>query len=307
MNWVYKKRTLSFMAMLFFVVTGTYNAIVISSDSHLNGADYRFVKRLDELKGIVEPGRLVATGIQWQKLAPAQTVTQNALRAPVVQEINTIASASSDTNEVAPQTAPAAAVTEELNLNLIEVVNPKKWQNGLPNDQFNGSLTTSNGTIDSLNVSLPNGEGVSVSFSEMNGNVFEYDIDGEIYSGMLYQVEQNAYMVTLTNGPLEGTRLRFIGEPSAEQIAATEQQLIGNAGSDEFGNPGEQPEQNAQAEQAQAEEAQPAPEQMMNMEPQQQVEQASYDQHAQDPQQFQDPDAQFQQQAQMDYGQPNNT
>jgi hypothetical protein len=290
--------------MIFFVVTGTYNAIVISSDSHLNGADVRFVKRLDELKGIIEPGRLVATGIQWQKLAPTQNVNQNALRAPVVQELNTIASSS----EVAPQASPAAAVTEELNLNLVEVVNPKKWQNGLPTDQFNGSLTTSNGTIDSLNVSLPSGEGVSVSFSEMNGNVFEYDIDGEIYSGMLYQVEQNSYMVTLTNGPLEGTRLRFVGDPSQEQVAATEQQLVGNAGSDDFGNPGEQPEQNAQAEQAQAEQAQPAPEQMMNMEPQQQqVEQAAVDQHMQDPQQFQDPDAQFQQQGHIDYGQPNNT
>ncbi len=280
MNWLFKKRTLSFLAMLFFVVTGTYNAIVITSESHLNGADMRFVKRLDEMNGIIEPGRLVATGIQWQKLEPVQNVEQNAFRAPVVQEINTVASSPSAVNNVPPQEAPAAAVTEELNLNLVEVINPKKWQNGLPNDQFSGSLTTSNGSIDTLNVTLPNSEGVTVSFSEMNGNVFEYDIDGEVYSGMLYQVDQTAYMVTLTNGPLEGTRLRFVGEPTQEQVAATEQAVIGNTDNDAFGNPGEtpeQPEQTAQAEEAppvQAPEVapQPAPETMVNLQAEQSVE-----------------------------------
>lgn len=299
MNWLFKKRTLSFVAMLFFVVTGTYNAIVINSESHLNGADMRFVKRLDELNGIVEPGRLVATGVHWQKLPPAKTVSQSAFHAPVVQEVSTMASSPVESAPV--QEAPGAAVTEELNLSLVEVINPKKWQNGIPSDQFNGSLTTSNGAIDSLNVSLPNGEGVTVSFSEMNGNVFEYDIDGEVYSGMLYQVDQSSYMVTLTNGPLEGTRLRFVGEPSQEQIAATEQILTGNSGADEFGNPGEQPEQ-VESAQMQAEEA-PAPEQMVNME--QPVERPEIDPSAQAMVPV-DPDAQFQQQGMQNFQQENN-
>lgn len=263
MNWLYKKRTLSFLAMLLFVVTGTYNAIVITSESHLNGADMRFVKRLDEMKGIIEPGRLVATGIQWQKLEPALTTSKDALGPSVVQQINTVSSSPSVSNNVLAQEAPAA-VTEELNLNLIEVINPKKWQNGVPADQFSGNLTTSNGSIDSLNVTLPNSEGLTVSFSEMNGNVFEYDIGGEVYSGMLYQVDQTTYMVTLTNGPLEGTRLRFVGEPSQEQVAATEEVVTGNTETDQFGNSGEQPEQTVQAE-----EAQPAPAVMVNMQPEQ--------------------------------------
>jgi hypothetical protein len=76
-----------------------------------------------------------------------------------------------------------------------------------------------------LNVSLPNGEGLSVSFSEMTGNVFEYDFEGELYSGMMYQADQSSYIVTLTNGPLEGTRLKFNGELSLEdQIQAEESQ-----------------------------------------------------------------------------------
>lgn len=293
MDWLFKKRTLSFLAMLFFVATGTYNAIVINSESHLNVADMRFVKRLDEMKGVIEPGRLVATGIQWQKLQETQTVSSNALRAPVIQTINTVSSASSNGESVPPQTAPGAAVTEELNLNLVEVINPKKWQNGVPAGEFSGSLTTANGSIDSLSVSLPNGEGVTVSFSEMNGNVFEYDIDGEVYSGMLYQVDQTAYMVTLTNGPLEGTRLRFVGEPSQEQVAAVEQIETGNTESDQFGNPGEQPEQTAQAEQAQE-----VPQQLPEV-----PQQAEVDPNAQA---SVDPDAQFQQQTMEQFQQENN-
>ncbi len=285
--------------MLFFVVTGTYNAIVINSESNLNGADMRFVKRLDELNGIIEPGRLVATGVHWQKLEP----TQNAFHAPVVQTVNTVASSSGDAGPV--QEAPGAAVTEELNLSLVEVINPKKWQNGLTADQYSGSLSTANGAIDSLNVSLPNGEGVTVSFSEMNGNVFEYDIEGQVYSGMLYQVDQASYMVTLTNGPLEGTRLRFVGEPTQEQVAVTEQIQTGNVGSDEYGNPGDHVEQpvQAQAEEAQPE-AQPAPEQLVNME--QPVQQPEVDPNVQAMAPV-DPDAQFQQHAVENFQPENNT
>jgi hypothetical protein len=47
--------------------------------------------------------------------------------------------------------------------------------------------------------------------------VFEYDQNGETLSGLLYQVDQNTYMVTLTNGPFEGTRLRFTQETQVEE------------------------------------------------------------------------------------------
>src|SRR5690606_11973779 len=99
-----------------------------------------------------------------------------------------------------------AAVQEELTLSLSGVSNPKKYPQGLTNEKFNGNLTTNAGVIESLNVSLPNDEGLSISFSEMNGNVFEYDFQGELYSGMMYQDAPNSYVVSLTNGPLEGTR-----------------------------------------------------------------------------------------------------
>lgn len=203
-----------------FVLTGTYNAVVINSDSHLSGSEVKFVKRLDEVYGVTVAGREVATSVNWQKLAPSQIINK---KAPIVQTVAKV----DDSSETAPavELIPAAAVQEELTLALVEVINPKKWQNGLPAAQFNGSLSTNNGVIENLAVALPNGEGVSVSFSEMTGNVFEYDLNGELYSGMMYQVDRSAYMVTLTNGPLEGTRLRFSTQSPAEEQQQTQELL----------------------------------------------------------------------------------
>ena len=251
MNWFNtRNKSIAVVAVALFLVTGTYNAVVINSESHLAGTDLKFVKRLDEVYGVTISGRDVANSVSWQKLAPAQINHQRLINhRPIIQEVSV---AHSSPEVQAMEEAPTeAAVQEELSLNLVEVINSKKWQNGLNNSQFNGSLTTNNGTIESLNVSLPNGEGVSVSFSEMSGNVFEYDLDGNVYSGMMYQVDQNSYMVTLSNGPLEGTRMRFIGEAQASEVQDAQQELAQNnveAGS--FGNDAEAYDKQVEAEEA---------------------------------------------------------
>ena len=232
------QRSLSAVAFTLFMGIGTYNAVVINSQSSLIGSDIRLVKRLDELHGVNDPTRLVAASVKWQKLNPQQVFAQT-----VVQEVKFAQAAPEAQVEAAPaETTPVAAVQEDLNLNLVEVVNPKKWQQGLVAAQFNGTLSTNKGTIESLSVTLPGGEGLSISFSEMNGNVFEYDMNGEIYAGMMYQVDQTAYMVSLTNGPLEGTRLRFVGD-SPEKSEEAQAQEIAQQGTnnenDNYGQPAE--------------------------------------------------------------------
>lgn len=216
MKWLdHKKKMITAFTTGFLVITGTYNAVVINSESQISGAEIRFVKRLDEIYGVVESGREVAASVSWKKLTPTVTHTLQKMKQEQVTRV--VQAAPARAEEVSNDIPVSAAVQSDLNLNLTEVINPNKWKQGLSNTQFSGSLSTSNGVIESLDVSLPNGEGVSVSFSEMTGNVFEYDFNGELYSGMMYQVDQTSYMVTLTNGPLEGTRLRFVGEPSVDQ------------------------------------------------------------------------------------------
>lgn len=197
----------------FLCVTGSYNAFVINSESIISGNDIRFAKRLDEVYGVVVSKREVANSMAWQKLSVRQAaIYKNTETLSDTSFKELVASDEAQRSEGYAQ----AAVQEELSLNLTGVINPKKWQQGLNNSQFSGSLLTNQGVIESLSVSLPNGEGVSVSFSEMSGNVFEYDFNGELYSGMMYQENQNSYVVTLTNGPLEGTRLTFTGEISTD-------------------------------------------------------------------------------------------
>jgi len=207
------------LAFGFFVVTGTYNAIVINSESAISGDSIRFIKRLDEVYGVVASKREVANSMPWQKLS----IKQAAIFKSKIQNNDRLLQQASASDQAPNEVAAQAAVQEDLNLNLTGVINPKKWQQGLNATQFNGSLSTNQGVIESLSVSLPNDEGLSVSFSEMTGNVFEYDFNGELYSGMMYQENQNSYVVTLTNGPLEGTRLTFTGEASVENVAQQEE------------------------------------------------------------------------------------
>jgi hypothetical protein len=200
------KKAASLLTFTALVLIGTYNAVVINSESHISSKHVVFVKRLDDM-GVNRPARQAAS-LKWVKLTKQEVVAVQ--KAPRQEQ---------QSNEVFAVTEPAsAAVQEELSLNLTEVVNPKKWQQGLKNDQFNGLLSTNDGVIQELRVSLPGGDGISVSFTEMTGNVFSYDYEGEVYSGMMYQVDPSSYMVSLTNGPLEGTRLKFVKEAGVEQV-----------------------------------------------------------------------------------------
>lgn len=194
-----KNKFIAILGLGVLAMIGTYNAVMINSESSL-GSSGTF-KRLDEVYGVVKEGRSIAVVSNWQKLATPKTK-----KAEKIEDQKTAQVEASHTQ------TDIAAIQENLNLNLVEVANPKKWEKGVTPDQFSGNISTSNGIIDSLYASLPGDLSLDISFAEMNGNVFEYDLNGEIYSGMMYQIDQNAYMVTLTNGPLEGTRLRFTGE-----------------------------------------------------------------------------------------------
>jgi len=208
------KKSIAFASAFLLSIVGTYNAVVINA--HSNISESRFVKRLDETLGVVTAGRhLAAEKMQIQK---------------EVKVSNTITPLATDKTEVI-EAAPkflGAAVQENLEMNLVEVINQTKWKDGLKASQFTGNLVTNNGIIEALNISLPSNTNLFVSFTEMTGNVFEYDYNGELYSGIMYQVDQNSYMVTLTNGPLEGTRLRFSQNATEEQQEEIHRNLAHN-------------------------------------------------------------------------------
>jgi hypothetical protein len=196
-----KKQTknIAIFAFSFLAMIGSYNALMINSESNLSGSSH--FKRLDEMFGVVTLGRAPAVNAKWSKIT--KTIK------PVIEA--KIVSATEVVTEEAV-VGPQAAIEAMLDLRLVEVINPKKWENGVKPTEFRGSIATNNGIIESLSASLPEGLNVDIAFSEMTGNTFEYDLNGEVYTGMMYQVDQASYMITMTNGPLEGTRLKFAGE-----------------------------------------------------------------------------------------------
>jgi len=185
-----------------FTVIGTYNSVVIESESSLDSAKYTLVKRLDH-EGINRPARVVASTVKWQKLRPMAPQKQ-------VAQVPRIASAP-EKNQL-----PEIQM-EDLKLQLVEVINPDKFKDGLSSEELSGFLTTNGSQIETLEIALPEGLGISLSYSEISGNVFEYEMNGETFSGLLYQVDRQAYMVSFTAGSLAGTRLRF---QSTEAIEA---------------------------------------------------------------------------------------
>lgn len=218
---------------LFFFI-GSYNAFVINSQSDLLSDQITFGKRLDESLGITTPGRSMAGAKIWKKLTPVQVARHQAQ--VIIQEIKSQAAAP-ELVAAPPVEEKLAAIKEDINLQLVEVLNPQKWQTGLTKDKFSGNLTASHGAIENFTFSIPD-QDVSISFAEMTGNVFNYDLNGEIYSAMIFQADQHTYMVTMTNGPLEGTRMRFSAPLTQEQAYIEETLIVDhNVEIGQFGEP----------------------------------------------------------------------
>lgn len=217
-------KKITIIALSFLAMVGSYNAIMINSESNLSGSSH--FKRLDEMFGVVTLGRAPAVNAKWAKITKTIKATTEVKIASATQVI------AED-----PSEAPQAAIEAMLDLRLVEVINPKKWENGVKPTEFKGSIATNNGIIENLSASLPEGLNVDIAFSEMTGNTFEYDLNGEVYTGMMYQVDQASYMITMTNGPLEGTRLKFAGEAVDAQ---TTQNYLAETHNVEIGSFGEE-------------------------------------------------------------------
>lgn len=191
-------------------VIGTYNAVVFNTRSELSKSEVPVIKTLDEMYGIYTPGREVAAK-KWQKLETEK------IKHDHVAEVRLDDSADPSVPAIAE-----ASIKSSLRLELVEVVNSKKWKTAPARADFAGTLSTNDGILDDFTVSLPSGDEISMAYIEMSGNVFNYDLDGEIYNAMIFQADQHSYVVTLSNGPLEGTRMRFRPELSGEQVAISQ-------------------------------------------------------------------------------------
>lgn len=105
---------------------------------------------------------------------------------------------------------PMSIIQDDLNMEVVEFFNGKKYKKLLNSKQISGSLYAYEGMIDSLVVDLPKGERIDISYAEIHGNSFQYQgVDGGDYNGIIYETEKNTYIVTLNDGPHAGSRIKF--------------------------------------------------------------------------------------------------
>ncbi|MBL7664125.1 MAG: hypothetical protein JNM93_03245 [Bacteriovoracaceae bacterium] len=194
------KSVLGFMALV-LLFSGVYNAIVLNSHNFMQDKEIKFVKRLDEIDGVVKKGNFV-------KIANVQTLVP---QAPKKVEATFNTNPNTTMVAEAPMVAGAtqSAITKRLDLKMTEFYNQEKFKNPLSTADFDGSIFVNEGIIESLEVTLPKGESINISYSEISGNIFQYESEGNTYSGMIYEAGTDAYMVTITNGPYQGSRMKF--------------------------------------------------------------------------------------------------
>lgn len=79
-----------------------------------------------------------------------------------------------------------------------------------------GQLEVHNGEVKGLSVQI-NGDKVqkiginmiSIGESEIQGNIFTYELEGQNYTATIYPTNPNEYMVSFVNGPWNGARVKF--------------------------------------------------------------------------------------------------
>ncbi len=105
---------------------------------------------------------------------------------------------------------PQSIVQNDLQMDLLEFFNGKKYKKLLTKTHASGSLYAYDGMIDSLEVQLPGGEEIRISYAELTGNTFQYTTDdGGKYGGVMYETEKNMFIITLNDGPHAGSRMKF--------------------------------------------------------------------------------------------------
>lgn len=212
------------------LIGGTYTSMSINSDSFMNDNEIKFVKRLDELKGRVI--RSVASVKPFsffpESLESSELKTQSVTSVKPFNFYNGNSTVATKRGQAViengigavDQNKAKAVITKELDLVLTEVYSPRKYNVPLTKAQFDGSLKANNGIIENLEVSLPNQEAFNLSNVEMNGNMFSYEMAGEKYQGMIFTTDNKSFMVSLTEGPMDGTRFKF------DAVNATQEEVL---------------------------------------------------------------------------------
>lgn len=211
-----KSITLGIVGVLFFI--GGLNSLSLYNDSFMDQMAPKF-KRLDEISDVYVVGRSVGAVGDWEAIGDGENVT------PKQPEV---ISKKEQINEQETEAKTPPMVDGIVNLKLVEVFNAKKFSGSLAVTDFSGNIEISGSTIDTMSLRLPDMEPIEVYHAPVvNNKVFNYEVDYEKFSGVIFESEDSTFVVSFVNGPMRGTRLKF-----AKEFPKSEKQAIGDSRED---------------------------------------------------------------------------
>ena len=71
-----QKKTYALLTTALLAIVGSYNALMIHSDSKLSLSESANIKRIDEIYGSVKVGRKLAVATDWRKISKSEVAAQ---------------------------------------------------------------------------------------------------------------------------------------------------------------------------------------------------------------------------------------
>lgn len=127
-------------------------------------------------------------------------------------------------------------INSDVSVSAAEFYHPK-LATVLSGNAISGYLEVQNGEVKGLSVNINSDKAndigilmISMGESQLQGNIFVYEIDGQNYTGTIYPTSVNEYMVSFVNGPWNGARVKFTSqeqqEAPAESVADGSEQIF---------------------------------------------------------------------------------
>jgi len=163
--------------------------------------DAQSIKRIDELNGDFQRGEKRFIEVKAPKVEKApKAIVAEVKKTEVKREVRRV---------IREYKLTEPAIRNDVDLQLVEYYNPNGAGKVLYQDQIEGQLVVRSGEITDLSFSLDENSQIRLDSDEFKGNSFAYYAEGERFEGQVYPISRTSYMLTLTNGPHSGVRMKF--------------------------------------------------------------------------------------------------
>ena len=204
--WDEFKLPIILFSFVLFIMIGLNNTFYTSFTIDSNKVDVAW----SEIKG----EKKVYSHINAVQQSPiSQERSQTSLPSTGSMSENTVVVAASEPVQEAKN--EYVVIDGDISVSATEFYHPKLG-NILTGSMVSGYLEVQNGEVKGLSVQLNSDQSkdigmqmISTGESQIQGNIFVYEIEGKNYTATVYPTSPGEYMVSFVNGPWNGARVKF--------------------------------------------------------------------------------------------------